>query len=865
MTNEELLQVIEEAAKEKRESLNLSFKGLTSLPPEIGKLTNLTSLDLLSNQLTNLPAEIGQLTNLTSLNLSNNQLTNLPPEIGQLTNVTSLSLSNNQLTNLPPEIGKLTNLTSLYLSNNQLTNLPAEIGQLTNLTSLYLRYNQLTNLPAEIGQLTNLTSLSLSNNQLTNLPAEIGQLTKLTSLHLWNNQLTNLPAEIGQLTKLTSLHLLSNQLTNLPAEIGQLTTLYGFSVGLSQSNNLSNDINKLINLSNVNKLNGFSISFKKLKNFPIEILKLTQLTELDLSDNQLKTIPGEISELSNLEILDLSGNQLTTLPKEISQLSNLRDLALRNNQFIKLPAEIGLLPLQRLTYGNNPLQSPPTSIRKKGITAIRNYLKQQLEQDIEHLYEAKLLIVGEGGAGKTTLAQKIKNSDYQLKTDEESTEGIDVIQYYFPLDNGEEFRVNIWDFGGQEIYHETHQFFLTERSLYTLVADTRKEDTDFYYWLNVVELLSNSSPILVIKNEKQERKGDINERQLRGEFTNFKETLATNLATNRGLPEILNKIQHYISNLPHIGEELPAYWVKVREVLEKDTRDYITFEEYLTICQEKGFKELEDMLVLSGYFHDLGVFLHFQDDDLLKKTIILNTVWGTDAVYKVLDNETVRDNLGKFDKNDLKNIWNEEKYITMRSELLKLMMNFKLCYEIPSQPGNYIAPQLLSAEQPEYNWNEENNLLLRYEYEFMPKGILTRFIVETHSMIENETCVWKEGVVLNRDGARAEIIERYRYHKGEIRIRVSGKRKRDLLTTIRYELGKIHDSYERLKYKTLVPCNCSECKGSQSPHFYPWDVLNKFIDDEQPTIQCPISYDMVNVQGLVNDIILPDLTPLKNT
>jgi GTPase SAR1 family protein len=45
--------------------------------------------------------------------------------------------------------------------------------------------------------------------------------------------------------------------------------------------------------------------------------------------------------------------------------------------------------------------------------------------------------------------------------------------------NGKNFRVNIWDFGGQEIYHQTHQFFLTERSLYALVADTRTENTDF--------------------------------------------------------------------------------------------------------------------------------------------------------------------------------------------------------------------------------------------------------------------------------------------------------------------------------------------------------------------------------------------------
>ncbi|WP_347242416.1 hypothetical protein [Nostoc sp. FACHB-888] len=33
------------------------------------------------------------------------------------------------------------------------------------------------------------------------------------------------------------------------------------------------------------------------------------------------------------------------------------------------------------------------------------------------------------------------------------------------MQNGREFRVNIWDFGGQEIYHATHQFFLTRRSL----------------------------------------------------------------------------------------------------------------------------------------------------------------------------------------------------------------------------------------------------------------------------------------------------------------------------------------------------------------------------------------------------------------
>jgi internalin A len=564
-----------------------------------------------------------------------------------------------------------------------------------------------------------------------------------------------------------------------------------------------------------------------LTNLPTEIGQLTNLQSLDLKVNQLTSLPAEIGQLTKLRSLDLSNNQLTGLPAGIGRLSNLQSLNLEGNQLPKLPPEI------------------------QGVQSILQFYNQQAEQSIDRLYEAKLLIIGEGGAGKTTLAQKIQDPDYHMKQDELSTDGIDILQYRFLLENGKEFRVNIWDFGGQQIYHETHQFFLTKRSLYILVADARKEDTDFYYWLNVVELLSDNSPLLIIKNEKQNIKLTINERQLRGEFTNLEKVFATNLSDNRGLPDIITALKHYISHLPHVGSELPTTWVKVREALEQNPCDHISLDEYLKICQDNGFQNLEDKLQLSEYLHDLGVCLHFQEDDLLRRIVILNPTWGTDAAYKVLRNPEVTQSLGKFTRKDLATIWREEKYTTMHPELLRLMMNFKLCYEIPNHPGNYIAPQLLSPEQSEYTWNDSENLLLRYEYEFMPKGILTRFIVEMHTWIEDQTSVWKSGVVLNKDDARAEIIERY--HKGEIRIRVSGNRQRDLLTTVRHELDKIHASYERLRYNTLVPCQCSDCKGSQTPHFYPLQVLHRFLDNKQDQIQCQNSFQMVHVQTLLDD------------
>jgi serine/threonine protein kinase len=194
-------------------SLDLQKKQLTSLPAEIGQLTNLTSLDLWANKLTSLPAEIGQLINLTSLNLRANRLTSLPAEIGQLTRLTSLNLKGNQLADLPTEIWQLVNLTWLNLSDNQIASLPVGIGQLKILTSLNLGGNQLTSLPKEIVQFHFLTSLNLRHNQLTSLPTVIWPLMNLTSLDLRGNQLTCLPSDIVQLMNLKTLFLFSNNFT----------------------------------------------------------------------------------------------------------------------------------------------------------------------------------------------------------------------------------------------------------------------------------------------------------------------------------------------------------------------------------------------------------------------------------------------------------------------------------------------------------------------------------------------------------------------------------------------------------------------------------------------------------------------------
>ena len=630
---------------------------------------------------------------------------------------------------------------------------------------------------------------------------------------------------------------------------------------------------------------------------------LTQVTTLWLYNNQLTDVTP-LSGLTQVTTLYLSGNHLTDVTPLVD-LMQVKRLELSHNQikifpeaFLERDREIAWKDediSKGINLFDNPLTTPPSEIVKRGKQAIRRYFQQKFEAGQDVLHEAKLLIVGEPGAGKTTFAQKMLNAAYQLQPDEVSTQGIDVLQWEFPLpsfdsaqddrlawDDGRVesrhperpvlslskesrrvFRVNIWDFGGQEMYKATHQFFLTKRSLYVLVADSRKEDTDFYYWLNIVALLSDNSPVIILKNEKQDRVRELPERQLRGEFTNLKEILPANLATNRGLSTVMDTARHYLTHLPHVGAVLPKTWVNVRNALEQDRRNYIPVEEYYRICERHNFTRRADQLQLSGYLHDLGVCLHFQDDDLLRKTVILKPEWGTAAVYKVLDSPTVIRQLGCFTREDLNAIWREDDYADMRGELLQLMMKFQLCYEIQGRAGQYIAPQLLSENAPDYAWEthpqplpvgETGDLRVRYAYEFMPKGRLTRFIVAAHQFIEDQRLVWKSGVVLRKDGARAEIIEYY--GKREIHIRVSGAQKKDLLTVVMYEFEKIHAAYSRLKYDTLIPCNCAACQASAEPHFYKYQTLKEFFDNRQPDIQCQKKpYQMVNVRGLLDDFV----------
>jgi hypothetical protein len=131
--DEEVNGIIERAAAQKKESLDLCYLNMRRLPSAIGDLDSLKKLMLMGNQLSSLPSEICQLKRLEILDLSKNLFHSIPIAICSLPELKTLNLRSNDFVMLGPEIGQITSLESLDLMRNRLESICPEIGHLKNL------------------------------------------------------------------------------------------------------------------------------------------------------------------------------------------------------------------------------------------------------------------------------------------------------------------------------------------------------------------------------------------------------------------------------------------------------------------------------------------------------------------------------------------------------------------------------------------------------------------------------------------------------------------------------------------------------------------------------------------------------------
>lgn len=620
----------------------------------------------------------------------------------------------------------------------------------------------------------------------------------------------------------------------------------------SQLDNFKKGKNGILNLSGL-----------KLREIPREVFQLSNILVLDLSDNLIHDIPYQVFQIRTLRRLNLRDNFISDFGTGWINLVDIEVIDISRNYIREIPQEVtGLSNLQLLNTDRNPIILPPPEIAFAGIDSIRNFFSSMEDEEQDYLHEVKLLLVGEGRVGKTSISNSLVHINTELEHGQ-STEGIDIKKWVIPSKEfGDEiqrdFKVNIWDFGGQEIYHSTHQFFLTERSIYLFVTESRREDKhdDFYYWFNIIGLLGGASPIILCQNKVDQPTKHLPVAEFQKSFKNLKffQRVSCMPSHKSTIKELKSSIISLIQNtdlLPHIGSPLPKTWVSIRNDVEesKDSGlNYISESTYLAICSNYGLDE-EKALWISRFFHDLGVFLHFQDDLDLRGIIFLNFEWVTNAVYRVLDSQGIIDNQGRFRVKDLENIWGET-WKSRTRELISLMKKFELCFQI--QNNEFLAPQLLPVDEIHYKWDDKKvQLQFQYQYKFMPKGILSRFIVKRNKDILDKY-YWRFGTILEYEETKALIKENY--FEKSISLKIEGKNKKALLGIIRKSFQEIHEDFKSLSFEEMIPCLCNECSGSEEPHFFKYESLKRRVERDKEFIECENSFLQVPIKSLMDGI-----------
>jgi internalin A len=594
-------------------------------------------------------------------------------------------------------------------------------------------------------------------------------------LYLDSLGLRELPRSILQLEHLRELSLSENRLTSVPKWLGQLTRLHTLTLWVNSLEELPESIGELIRLERL------GLHSNKLASLPESMRRLTALKIVYLDRNRLESLPAWIGSWTQLTTLSVSNNQLCNLPQSLSELKRLTFLGLQGNIGLKLPLEL-------LVSGR--------------ASRILDYYFRMREA-ARPLNEAKLILLGRGEVGKTCLVNRVVHDKY-INTD--MTRGIAITEWHTSTGSSE-VRFHVWDFGGQEIQHATHQFFLTERSLYLVVLNGRAgaEDDDAEYWLKFVKTFGGSSPTIVVLNKFQVQPFNVDRYVLQEKYPFIRAFVETDCKPNgrNGIPELRQQIKASLADMEHVRTPFPACWFEIKNRLAGMKDPFISFAEYRELCAELGEADEDAQEQLAGSLNALGIALNFRDDRFLRDETVLNPHWITDGVYRIITNKPLATRQGELQPADLTIILPHDLYPKRMHEfLIELMRKFELCFPFHDDPKEhrYLVPELLGKEQPKLKdkFAPAECLNFRYDYRLMPEGLLPRFITRTHTM-SRPAERWRTGVVLRWEGARALV--RADKQERQVLVRVFGEvePKRRLLAVIRENFDQIHTDMREFK------------------------------------------------------------------
>ncbi len=607
-------------------------------------------------------------------------------------------------------------------------------------------------------------------------------------------------------------------------------------------------------------------------------------------------LPESLGSLLNLKTLYLGKNLLEAFPTSLSNLKQLEHLAFQSNLLRDLDntfTDLNFIDRMDLTDSitSNPFYSELVEAYKNGLTSFKTYLRAGPRVP---LYEAKLILVGEGEVGKTCLLAAMRDDPFVdgLPT----THGIEIKQTKATHpDTQTSITLNGWDFGGQRVYRPTHQLFFSAPAVYLVVWKPREGPQQGFVkeWIKLVKHREPDAKILVVATHggPQQRQPDIDRQELWDLFGTetvvdffFVDSKPDAQGQRKGIEELKRAIARVAAELPEVGRSVLKSFADVRAALQARNVPYLPLDEVLAICRAHHMNDEIARLYIT-ISHRLGHLTHYENDPQLRDLVILRPDWLASAMSYVLDDEATRHAHGLVKFSRLNHLWDDpsraadSRYApTLHPIFLRLMERFDLSYRVadsprgtggsqtrPDDPQSLIA-QLVPDNRPENfaaSWLDspssgdlQQTQICRIVDEkgntAAAEGLFYQLIVRLHKYSLGRTAYadsvhWQRGLLLDDDYNGRALLE----HKAnDVHITVRAPYPDRFLAMLTEEVRYLVESFwVGLRCEVTVPClNSEPCIG-----LFEVSKLMENLKRGRPEQPCPVCNKWQSIERLLHN------------
>jgi internalin A len=737
------------------QSLNCSYTQVSDLELLRG-LTSPQILDCRNTQVSSLESLRG-LTSLRILDCQSTQVSSLEPLRG-LTSLQNLSCSGTKVSDLEPLRG-LTSLQNLNCSGTKVSDLEPLRG-LTNLKNLYCAQANIKDLEP----LQGLTSLQMLKCRYTevNVLEPLRGLTSLKELDCQSTQVSSLEPLRG----LTSLQNLSCSGT----KVSDLEPLRGLT-SLKELDCSSTKVSDLDPLRDLNSLQSLMCQDNQIS----DVKPLSGLARLQVlaCGNSKVTDLEPIVALQTLRILWCRALKISEFPRKLVFSESLSEVYLEGASIPGIPEEV-FAPDKRILMLNC-------------LSALRSHVLD-LEVEAIPINSVKILVLGNGGVGKTQLCRHLAAEPFDPSVP--STHGI-ALRTIAPTSEGDA-TYYIWDFGGQDVYHSAHTLFMRTAAVFVVLWTPEQEamvasDNDdddplerrhpLTYWLEYVRTLGRpDSPVLVVQSQCDTPAQAVPVPPVDAALLQSFGCLSVcnfSARTRRGaasLQEALADANTYLRDrdgISSIGrgrhlvwQQLEA-WRQADQQLPAQQRLHRTLSQsdFASLCEQTGGVSSPEALL--RFLHNKGVVFH--SPDLFHDRIILDQSWALDAVYAVFERGStyplIKANDGRLWPSLLAaTVWREyepeaQKLFLSLMGTCGIVFPYRQADADLGLEAEYLAPDLLPprsspqvGRQLQGRWEgSDPSLTLTYTYSFLHGGLVRALLCDLGDHAGDGGVYWRYG------------------------------------------------------------------------------------------------------------------------